>query len=63
MPIKVNVWVFKGETYVCSSCSPTIEVKADGKDRAAILTLAADGKLMKVFLKDASDGSTNGFML
>lgn len=33
MPTKVNVWLLKNGTYSCTSCSPTIEVKADGKDQ------------------------------
>jgi hypothetical protein len=34
MPTKVNVWVLKDGMYSCTSCSPAIEVKADGKDQA-----------------------------
>ena len=34
MPTKVNVWVVKDGMYRCASCSPAIEVKADGKDQA-----------------------------
>ena len=34
MPTKVNVWVLKGGMYRCASCTPAIEVKADGKDQA-----------------------------
>jgi hypothetical protein len=34
MPRKVNVWVLKDGMYRCTSCSPAIEVKADGKDQA-----------------------------
>jgi hypothetical protein len=34
MPTKVNVWVLKDGMYRCASCSPAIEVKADGKDQA-----------------------------
>jgi len=33
MPTKVDVWVLKDGRYVCSSCTPRIEVKADGKDQ------------------------------
>jgi hypothetical protein len=33
MPTKVNAWLLKNGTYSCTSCSPTIEVKADGKDQ------------------------------
>jgi hypothetical protein len=34
MATKVNVWVVKDGMYRCASCSPVIEVKADGKDQA-----------------------------
>jgi hypothetical protein len=34
MPTKVNVWLVKDGVYRCGSCSPVIEVKADGKDQA-----------------------------
>lgn len=33
MPTKVNVWLLKNGRFSCTSCSPTIEVKADGKDQ------------------------------
>jgi hypothetical protein len=33
MPRKVNVWLLQNGTYRCTSCSPTIDVKADGKDQ------------------------------
>ena len=33
MPSKVNVWVLRDGMYSCTSCSPAIEVKADGKDQ------------------------------
>ena len=33
MPTKVNVWLLKDGTYRCASCSPTIEVKANGRDQ------------------------------
>ena len=32
MPTRVNVWLLQNGTYQCSSCTPTIEVKADGSD-------------------------------
>lgn len=35
MPTKVNVWLLKDGMYSCTSCSPSIEVKADGKDQAS----------------------------
>ncbi len=34
MPTKVNVWLLKDGTFRCTSCSPPIEVKADGNDQA-----------------------------
>lgn len=33
MPTKVNVWLLKDGMYSCTSCSPSIEVQADGKDQ------------------------------
>jgi hypothetical protein len=33
MPKKINVWLLQNRTYKCTSCSPTIDVKADGKDQ------------------------------
>jgi hypothetical protein len=33
MPTKINVWLLQNGTYRCTSCSPIIEVKADGKDQ------------------------------
>lgn len=33
MPTKVDAWLFKDGIYSCTSCSPTMEVKADGKDQ------------------------------
>jgi hypothetical protein len=33
MPKKVNVWLLQNGTYKCTSCSPIVEVKADGKDQ------------------------------
>jgi hypothetical protein len=33
MPTKVNVWLLQNGTYRCTSCIPTIEVKADGRDQ------------------------------
>ena len=33
MPRKVNVWLLQNGTYKCTSCDPTIEVRADGKDQ------------------------------
>jgi hypothetical protein len=33
MPRKVNVWVLQNGRFRCASCSPTIEVKADGEDQ------------------------------
>lgn len=33
MPKKVNVWLLQNGTYRCTSCTPIIDVKADGKDR------------------------------
>jgi hypothetical protein len=38
MPRKVNSWVLQNGTFRCASCNPTIEVKADGKDRPGIRT-------------------------
>ena len=32
LPTKMNVWLLKDGMYSCASCSPTINVKADGKD-------------------------------
>lgn len=32
-PKNVNVWLLKDGLYRCTSCSPSIEVKADGKDQ------------------------------
>ena len=33
MPTKVNVWLLQNGTYRCTSCVPTIDVKADGQDQ------------------------------
>ena len=33
MPRKVNVWLLQNGTYKCTSCSPIVEVRADGKDQ------------------------------
>jgi hypothetical protein len=33
MPKKINVWVLQNGTFICTSCSPPIEVKADGEDQ------------------------------
>lgn len=33
MPKKVNVWLLQHGTYKCSSCSPIVQVRADGKDQ------------------------------
>jgi hypothetical protein len=33
MPKKVNVWLLQKGTYRCMSCSPIIDVKADGRDQ------------------------------
>jgi len=33
MPKKVNVWLLQNGTYKCTSCSPTVDVRADGKDQ------------------------------
>jgi hypothetical protein len=33
MPRKVNVWLLQNGTYRCTSCSPIVDVKADGKDQ------------------------------
>jgi hypothetical protein len=33
MPKKVNVWLLRSGIYKCSSCNPTVDVKADGKDQ------------------------------
>jgi hypothetical protein len=33
MPKKLNVWLLQNGTYKCSSCSPIVNVKADGKDQ------------------------------
>jgi hypothetical protein len=33
MPTKVNVWLLQNGIYKCLSCTPIIEVKADGTDR------------------------------
>ena len=33
MPKKVNVWLLQNGTYKCTSCDPTIDVKADGTDQ------------------------------
>jgi hypothetical protein len=33
MPKKVNVWLLQNGTYKCTSCNPTIDVRADGKDQ------------------------------
>jgi hypothetical protein len=30
---KVNVWLLQNGTYKCTSCSPIVEVRADGKDQ------------------------------
>jgi hypothetical protein len=34
MPRKVNVWVLRHGVFKCTSCNPTVDVKADGKDQA-----------------------------
>jgi hypothetical protein len=34
MPTKVNVWLLKNGSFSCTSCTPTVEVKADGKDQS-----------------------------
>ena len=34
MPRKVNAWLLQSGTYKCTSCNPTIDVRADGKDQA-----------------------------
>jgi hypothetical protein len=33
MPTRVNVWLLQNGTYRCTSCVPTIDVKADGQDQ------------------------------
>ena len=33
MPKKVHVWLLQNGTYKCTSCNPTIDVRADGKDQ------------------------------
>lgn len=33
MPRKVNAWLLQDGTYKCTSCNPTIDVRADGKDQ------------------------------
>jgi hypothetical protein len=33
MPRKVNVWLLQNGTYRCTSCSPVVDVTADGKDQ------------------------------
>lgn len=33
MPRKVNVWLLQNGMYRCTSCTPNIDVKADGKDQ------------------------------
>jgi len=33
MPRKINVWLLQNGTFRCTSCSPIIEVKADGTDQ------------------------------
>jgi hypothetical protein len=33
MPKKVNVWLLQNGTYKCSSCSPIVNVTADGQDQ------------------------------
>jgi hypothetical protein len=33
MPKKVNVWLLRSGIYKCTSCNPTVDVKADGKDQ------------------------------
>src|SRR5882762_598914 len=33
MPKKVNVWLLQNGRFRCTSCNPTIEVKADGQDQ------------------------------
>lgn len=33
MPRKVNVWLLQNGVYRCTSCTPNIDVKADGKDQ------------------------------
>lgn len=34
MPRKVNDWLLQNGTFRCTSCSPIIDVKADGKDQS-----------------------------
>jgi hypothetical protein len=34
MPKKVNVWLLQNGTYKCTSCSPIVDVRADGKDQS-----------------------------
>jgi hypothetical protein len=34
MPRKVNAWLLQNGTYKCTSCSPNVDVRADGKDQA-----------------------------
>jgi len=33
MPKNINVWLLQNGTYKCTSCNPTVNVKADGKDQ------------------------------
>jgi len=33
MPKKVNVWLLQNGTFKCTSCSPIVDVRADGKDQ------------------------------
>jgi hypothetical protein len=33
MPKKVNAWLLQNGTYECTSCSPIVHVRADGKDQ------------------------------
>jgi len=33
LPKKVNVWLLSDGTYKCTSCSPPVDVKADGQDQ------------------------------
>ena len=36
MPKKVNAWLLQNGTYKCTSCSPIVDVRADGKDLETI---------------------------
>jgi hypothetical protein len=33
MPKKINVWLLQNGSYKCTSCSPIVDVRADGKDQ------------------------------